>query len=146
MNILILTLTHLTTGILLFFIGKSFNKVIKPTSEEILKYSIDNVKFTNKLNPLVKDIYLQFIKKDGPTYFKEKEHDILITNMDVEIWKCNSWENRTFTKIPESILKTYNMTKNELNSSLSKADKKILDYIIKAIVVNNKEFISRLFL
>lgn len=48
--------------------------------------------------------------------------------------------------LPETVLKAYNMTKNELNNSLSTADKKILDHIVKAVTINNKEFISRLFL
>lgn len=146
MNILIPITVCIIVATISFFIGKYFSKIIKPTSEEILKYSIDNVKFLNELNPLVKDIYLQFVEKDGPKYFQEKEHDILITNMNVEIWKCNSWENRTFTLLPESVLKAYNITKNELNNSLSLADKKILDHIVKAVTINNKEFISRLFI
>lgn len=146
MNILIPIIVCIIVAIIFFFIGKSFSKVIKPTSEEILKYSIDNVEFLNELNPLVKDIYLQFIEKDGPKYFQEQEYNILITNMNVEIWKCNTWENRIFTLLPESVLKAYNMTENKLNNSLSLADKKILDHIVNAVTINNKEFISRLFI
>ena len=49
--------------------------------------------------------------------------------------------NRRFTVIPEDILKKYNKTFKELNE-LSLADKKILDTIVQAIKINNKEFMD----
>lgn len=146
MNILIPIVVCTIVVTTSFFIGKSFAKIIKPTPEEILKYSIDNVKFLNELNPLVKDIYLQFIEEDGPKCFQETTCGILISNMNIEFWSANEVYNRMFTKLPESVLKAYNMTMDELNNSLSLADKKILDHIVKAVTINNKEFISRLFI
>ena len=38
------------------------------------------------------------------------------------------------------------MTFSELNDSLSLADNKVLDHIVKAVKINNKEFIHRLFI
>ena len=66
--------------------------------------------------------------------------------MGVEFWAENYVESRRFTKLPESILKTYNMAAKEINDALSVADKTILDKIAKSVKVNNKEFISRLFI
>lgn len=146
MNILIPIMVCTIVATVAFFIGKSFSKAIKPTIQDYLLYTIDNVEFENTLNPLVKDIYLQFIEKDGPKYFQETNCDILISNMGVEFWSENSVLARRFTRLPESVLKTYNMTAKEINDTLSVADKTILDKIAKSVKVNNKEFISRLFI
>lgn len=146
METLFVIISCLIVAITAFFIGKSFSKVIKPTSEEILKYSIDNVKFLNELNPLVKEIYLQFINKDGIKYFQELNYTILISNKDIEFWAVNSVYSRCFTSLPNDILKKYNTTMKEINNTLSLADKKILDHITNVVKRNNQEFISRLFI
>lgn len=139
-------LSCIVIAVSFFFIGKSFSKIIKPTQEELLKYSIDNVKFINELNPIVKLIYLQFINKEQLKYFFENGYHLTITNLEIEIWSANDWYSRRFEQIPIELLKEYNLTFKELNNNLSMADKKVLDHIVQAVKVNNKEFISRLFL
>lgn len=146
MNILIPFIVCTIVATITFFIGKSFSKIIKPTIQDYLLYKIDNVEFENTLNPLVKDIYLQFIEKDGPKYFQEFTYSIFVSNMNIEFWSTNGVDSRIFTKLPESVLKAYNMTAEEINDTLTLADKKILDHIANAVKVNNKEFISRLFI
>ena len=146
METLITIFACITIAVISFFIGKSFSKTIKPTSEEILKYSINNVKFVNELNPIVKLIYLQFIDKNDIKYFHEDGYYLHITNLDIDIWSANDVYNRNFKTIPIELLKEHNLTIKELNNTLSMTDKKILDYIVQAVKVNNNEFISRIFL
>ena len=142
---LLIIISYVLISIVFFSIGRYYNKKTKPNSSE-LEYSINNTKFLNELNPLVKDIYLQFINKEGIKYFQEKYCTILISNLDVEFWSENNIYCRRFTKIPEIILKEYNLTVKEINNTLTLADQKVLDTIAKAIIINNKEFISRLFI
>ncbi|NCC70472.1 hypothetical protein EOM09_02730 [bacterium] len=146
MNYLIPILTCVCVAIVFFFIGKSFSKIIKPTNEELLQYSIDHVKFVNELNPLVKQIYLQFIDEKQLCYFQYDKFRIKISNLDIEYWYTNGEHYISFTKIPIETLKELNLTLKELNGTLTQADKKVLDIIAKRVVKNNTEFINRLFI
>ncbi len=65
--------------------------------------------------------------------------------MNILIWAANDRFHRHFTSIPTHMLKTANMAIDEINKSLSLADKTVLDRIVNAVKVNNKEFLSRLF-
>jgi len=145
-QIIITIIILLIVAIVFFYLGKSFSKIIKPSSEEIIKYSIENVKFLNQINPIVKEIYLLFIQKDGFQYFKEMHCQIFVTNMDIEFWSANDFYARQFSTVPIELLKKYNMTLKELNNSLTITDMKILDKIVKAVKFNNLEFINRVFL
>ena len=146
MEILITLISCIVIAISFFFIGKSFAKIIKPTSEELLEYSINNVKSVNELHPIIKLIYLHFIDSEQLKYFFEDGYYLRITNLNIDIWSANNWDSRNFTQIPIELLKEHNLTLKELNNILSVTDKKILDHIVQAVKVNNKEFISRLFL
>ena len=146
MNYIILTIVCMIVTIIFYFIGKG-SKIIPISSEEILKQAIEAQKFHNALNPIVKDIYTLFVSKNGPKHFQEKFCHIMVNGgMNIEFWSANDYYNRKFISIPIKTLKYYNMTLEELNKSLSIADKKILDYIANAIITNNKEFLSRLFI
>jgi hypothetical protein len=146
METLLPILTCITIAVISFFTGKLFSKIIKPTSEELMKYSIEHTHFLNTLNPIVKLIYLQFIQKEQLKYFFEDGYYLHITNLNIELWSANCWYSRDFKTIPIELLKEHNLTLKELNNTLSVTDKKILDHIVQAIKVNNKEFINRLFL
>jgi hypothetical protein len=145
-EIIIIIIMHLIVAIVFFYVGKSFSKIIKPTSEEIINYSIENVNFLNKINPIVKEIYLLFVQKDGHQYFKEEHCHIFVTNMGIAFWSENDYYSRHFYDVSVDLLKKYNMTLKELNNSLSLTDKKILDKIVKAVKFNNKEFVNRVFI
>jgi len=145
-QIITIIILYLIVAIVFFYVGKSFSKIIKPTSEEIINYSIRNVKFLNQINPIVKEIYLLFIQKDGFQYFKELHCNILVTNMDIEFWSENDCYSRSFSRVSIELLKKYDITLKELNNSLSLTDKKILDKIVKAVKFNNQEFINRVFI
>ena len=146
METLLIILSYVIVIITFLFIGKSFSKIIKPTPEEIFKSTIDTTKFYNELNPIVKEIYLNFINKDNLKYFQENFCHIYISNLEVKYWSQNDIYNRHFTNIPLDLLKKHNMTIKEINDTLSLADKTVLDYIAKAVIRNNKEFINRLFI
>lgn len=143
---LILLTTCISVAFVFFHVGKSYPKFIKPTDEDIIKLSINNVKFLQEINPLVKEIYLLFIKKDGYKHFQQGSCDIIITALEIEFWHANDVYSRRFSVVPTALLKQYNVTLKELNDSLTFADKKILDHIAQAIIINNREFISRLFI
>jgi hypothetical protein len=142
MNYLIPILVCIAVAATSYYLGL----ITKPrvTKDDII--SSMKVEFVNKLHPLVIIVYKLFISKEDIKYFSESEHNILITCIDVSIWASNSVYNRQFTNIPLELLKEYNCTLKELNNSLSLADKKILDHIVQAIKINNKEFIDRIFI
>lgn len=121
-------------------------KIEKPTDEEMCLAVLENIKFLNTLNPLVVDIYKQFVDKEGLKYFHIEHCNLHIKNLGIQIWSANDQENRRFDVVPDELLKKYNMTLKELNNTLTMADKKILDKIVNEIKINNKEFIDRLFL
>ena len=103
-----------------------------------------NGNFTNKLHPLVKEIYELFINEETVNNFKEEYCKIIIN--EISWWSANDIYSREFTNIPVILQKKYNTTTKEINNSLSLADKKVLDHITRQVLKNNKEFINRLFL
>ena len=103
-----------------------------------------NGNFTNKLHPLVKEIYELFINEETVNDFKEEYCKITIN--EISWWSANDIYSREFTNIPVILQKKYNTTTKEINNSLSLADKKVLDHITRQVLKNNKEFINRLFL
>lgn len=118
----------------------------KKEQPDVLKV-IEDVKFSNTIHPLVKHIYLLFVDKpDGYKDFIVDRHYMTIKSLDVSIWASNDAENRQFTLVPDELLKQYGMTMKELNKSMTIADLEILDTIVQRVKVNNKEFISRLFI
>ena len=144
MDIIISILTCITIATIFFFIGKSFTKIIKPTSEEILGHTIENVKFLNDLHPIIQLIYKEFIS-ENVKYFHVEGCYLNIKHLEIEIWSANDAFHREFRRIPTELLKEHDITLKELNNTLTMAEKKILDKIVKAVEVNNKEFISRIF-
>ena len=146
LELLIVIFLQIATCTFFFFVGKSKRTIIKPTFEELLKASIDKVELTNKLNPLVKQIYLQFIDKEKLLYFQYDDYDIKISNLEIEYWRANNEYTRHFRKVPIETLKELNLTLEELNGTLTQADRKVLDMIAKRVVKNNTEFINRLFI
>lgn len=145
----ILTINCIVVFIVGVITGKKIkNPIIKPSPEEILKMSIENVKFLNTLNPIVVEIYKLFINPETLKYFQEATHTIIISYFgeDIKIWSTNELWNREFTSIDINLLKKYDLTLNEVNKTLTLTDKKILDYIVQAIKTNNKEFINRVFI
>lgn len=103
-----------------------------------------NGNFTNRLHPLVKEIYELFINEETVNNFKEEYCKIIIN--EISWWSANDIYSREFTNIPVILQKKYNTTTKEINNSLSLADKKVLDHITRQVLKNNKEFINRLFL
>ena len=103
-----------------------------------------NGNFTNRLHPLVKEIYELFINEETVNNFKEEYCKITIN--EISWWSANDIYSREFTNIPVILQKKYNTTTKEINNSLSLADKKVLDHIAQQVITNNKEFINRLFL
>ena len=103
-----------------------------------------NGNFTNRLHPLVKEIYELFINEETVNNFKEEYCKITIN--EISWWSANDIYSREFTNIPVILQKKYNSTTKEINNSLSLADKKVLDHIAQQVITNNKEFINRLFL
>lgn len=138
-------ITLVIIAIVAFLLGKSFAKVIKPTSKQIVEYTIDNVKFVNELNPIVKDIYLLFIKEDVLKEFVQNNHRITVPSLNISFWDANGVDYMHLEIISSEHCKKYNKTEKELGI-LSPADMKILHRISNAIRVNNAEFISRLFI
>lgn len=132
-------------AIIAFLLGQYFGKKIKPTSKQIVEYTIDNVKFVNELNPIVKDIYLLFIKEDVLKEFKQDTHRITVPSLNISFWDANGVYYINLENISSEHCKKYNKTEKELEI-LSLADMKILHRISKTIRVNNAEFISRLFI
>lgn len=145
MNYLFLIIICLIVAIISFLIGRKFAIVIKPTSEEIIQYTIDNVKFVNELNPIVKDIYVLFINSNVNSEFEQLTYNLRVRNLNVEVWTANGADAIYFTLLPPDICAKYNKTEKELKI-LSLADKTILNRISNAIKVNNAEFVSRLFI
>jgi len=132
---------------LTFYLGRRIGQQIgADKNSKTIEDVINEVKIPTDLNPLVRDIYLQFIDKEQIKYFQEDYYNVNIKNIDVSIWSANTVHARSFTKIPPEILKKYGKTFNEINDTLSLADKKILDAIVNVIKRDNKEFISRLFI
>ena len=81
-----------------------------------------NGNFTNKLHPLVKEIYELFINEETVNDFKEEYCKITIN--ETSWWSANDIYSREFTNIPVILQKKYNATMKEINDSLSLADKK----------------------
>ena len=146
MDYLVPIISCLFSALVGFIIGYKNIKIIKPTSKEILQYSIKNVQFLNTINPLVKEIYLLFINKDTLKYFQEAHCELLISNLEIKYWNANGINWIRFTQVPVEILKKYNFTLNELNNTLTRADKEILNLISERVVRNNTEFIERIFI
>jgi hypothetical protein len=146
MNYIIPTITCVFVAIVFYLIGKSTTKIIKPTSEEILELSIKNVEFLNTLSPITQLIYKHFMNKENLKYFQEIHCEVKITDLNISIWSANELYGIRFTFIPTEILKEHNLTIKEVEKTLTLADRKVLYHIVEAVKVNNKEFISRLFL
>lgn len=121
-------------------------KIEKPDDLQMCLNVLENIEFLNSLNPLVVEIYKQFIDEEGLKYFHLEHYNLHIKNLGIQIWSANDWDNRKFNVVPDDLLKKYNMTLKELNNTLTAADKKILDKIVQEIKINNEEFISRLFI
>ena len=146
MDYLIPIISCLFSTLVGFIIGYKNIEITKPTLEEILQYSIENIQFLNTINPLVKEIYLLFINKDTLKYFQEDHCHLLISSLEIRYWNANGTNWIRFTEVPNEILRKYNFTLKELNGSLTIADKKILNLISERVVRNNKEFIERIFI
>ena len=118
-------------------------KVIKEkiVGEEIKDAPI----FSNQIHPLVQLIYKEFIS-ENVKYFHIEHCTLRIKHLDIDIWSANDVWSREFREVSIDLLKEHNLTLKELNNILTMADKKILDRIVKAVEVNNKEFISRIFI
>jgi hypothetical protein len=150
MNWILPIVVCLVVAAVSYSIGRSYRpSKDTPKKEEkldVLKV-IEDVKFSNTIHPLVKDIYLLFVDKpEGYKNFKLDSHDLVIRPFGVEIWASNEADNRYFRSVSIELLKKYNLTMRELNESLTKADQQILDTIVQRVKVNDKEFISRLFI
>ena len=148
--LLLISLWALLT-ILTFYLGRRIGRrigqqIVADKNSKTIEDVINEVKIPTDLNPLVRDIYLQFIDKEQIKYFHEDHYHMNIKNMGISVWGANTVYDRRFTKIPPEILKKYGKTFNEINDTLSLADKKILDAIVNVIKRDNKEFISRLFI
>lgn len=146
MEYLVPIISCLFSALVGFIIGYKNIKITKPTSEEILQDSIKNVQFLNTINPLVKEIYLLFVNKNTLKYFQEGHCELLISNLEIKYWNANGTTWIKFTQVPIEILKKYNFTLTELNNTLTKTDKKILNLISERVVRNNTEFIKRIFI
>lgn len=76
-----------------------------------------NGNFTNRLHPLVKEIYELFINEETVNNFKEEYCKITIN--EISWWSANDIYSREFTNIPVILQKKYNTTTKEINNSLS---------------------------
>ena len=83
-----------------------------------------NGNFTNRLHPLVKEIYELFINEETVNNFKEEYCKIIIN--EISWWSANDIYSREFTNIPVILQKKYNTTTKEINNSLSLAERKYL--------------------
>ena len=144
MTTLIIFIAAIAIAIIFYQIGKI--RIKEPSVEQIARYNINNAEFINEIHPVVKEVYQLFIDKTNIKLFKEGYCNVNISNFDISIWASNDIYNRIFTMLPDNIIIKQNSTLDEINESLSMADKTILDHIVKAVKVNNKEFINRLFI
>ena len=108
--------------------------------------TINKVKSSEVIHPIVKDIYLLFVEEGGYKNFDITPYNLTVKETKIEVWASNEVYDRKFIRIPEDVLKTYNMTFVEANKSLTLVDRTILDTIVQRMRVNNKEFLSRLFI
>ena len=132
-----------TIAAIYFYIGWKIGKGKRVSYDAALE--IEKIKFLEQLNPIVKLIYLQFISNNLYQYFQPIHCEMVVANLDIKYWDSNEVYNREFTKIPDTILKEYNLTISEINKTLSLADKKVLDTISKKVRKDNAAFINRLF-
>ena len=142
MNIFIPLLIVLVTASTFFLIGQEQRKTLIRKYNK-LNITVDTVR---SLHPLVLKVYRAFIDNEQIKYFQQEPCEIKLSNLNIAFWSVNAVEHKRFTEIPESILKELNQSKNEINNSLSLADKTVLNMIARAVEVNNKEFIDRLFI
>lgn len=142
-DILFAYLWYSAIAAIYFYIGWKIGKDKRVSYDAALE--IEKIKFLEQLNPIVKLIYLQFISNSLYQYFQPIHCEMLIANLDITYWDSNDVCYREFTKIPDQILKEYNLTISEINKTLTLADKKVLDTISKKVRKDNAAFINRLF-
>lgn len=145
-NLIPIIIVCLIVAVISFYIGRTTIKQILPTIEQITAHNITDVRFLNIINPLVKEIYNHFTSNHNVKQYNEIYYNMIINDLKIEIWSANDIYNRAFTKLSDDILLKYNKTLKEINESLTLTDKTILDQIVQAVKVNNKEFIERIFI
>jgi len=143
MEILIITIFSIL-AILIFWQLMNWTCDESFSKRNVIK-SINNSKFDNRISPIVRLIYNEFLNNNRE--FHISNWTMNVSQLGLTVWSTNSIDNRIFYDVPFEILRKYEFsTKEELNNSLTRTDKVILDKICRRVEMNNKEFIDKVFI